>query len=75
MISGLLGGAKRSRSLQVGGERSRTQSHCAAGTLTRLSRLHSFITNEGEGGAGGAGRKRLGDETVSSVSPHCGGTA
>lgn len=75
MITSLHGGAKRSRFLQVGGEQSRTESHCAADMLTRLSHLHSFITNEEEGGAGGARRKRLGGVTVSSVSPHQGGTA
>lgn len=72
MISSLLGGAKRSRSLQVGGEQSRTESHCAAEMLTCLSHSHVFITNEEEGTAG---QKRLGDVTVSSVSPHRGGTA
>lgn len=61
MISSQLGDAKRSRSLQVGGEQSRTESHCAAEMLTCLSHSHLFITNVEEGGAGGAGRKRLGN--------------
>lgn len=56
MISSLLlGGAKQSQSLQVGGEQSRTEGHHAAEMLTCLSHWHSVNTNVEEGGTGGNG--------------------
>lgn len=58
MISSLHGGAKQSQSLQVG--ESEAERKVTVQLLTCLSDLHSFITNEEEGGAGRAGRKLLG---------------
>lgn len=73
MISSLPpGAAKQSRSSQVGGEQSTTESHRADELLTCLSNWHSFIANV-EKGAELA--ETVAVVTVSSVSPHHGGTA